>query len=715
MICLVTKQQELFESEVYKVIDELKALEMMKDWNLVQFDSETNGRDAHLCDFLCVQFGNDKTDTRIVVDTTTVDVKLFKEVLETKRVIGHNLKFDLQFLYNYDIKPTKVYDTMIVEQVLYLGYPSNVKSYSLKSVAWERLHTDIDKTVRGEIIWRGLDTNVIVYAAGDVTYLERIMQSQIAECRKKECIKAAQLECDAVPAMAYLEWCGIMLDKDKWKAKMKIDEDNLVKRKESLDSFVINLSKPDFIEVPNPKRQVLGQGELDWLDNKQYHEVLAGIQSLPKKTRVLNPFKQFVFVDTQGDLFTGFDLTPKCTINWDSSRQVIQLCKVLGFDTTVQDKKTGEDKDSVLEKTLRTQKGINDEFLKLYFDYKESSKVVSTYGQGHLNAINPKTGRIHTTFKQIGASSGRMSCGSKQSNTDLAKALGISPSACAYPNLQQLPADEPTRSSFVAPEGNLMVSADFSAEESRLGADIYQDKEFIKEFLERSGDMHSMFAWAVFKKECQECGCTSVSDVKKKAPQWRKAVKAVEFAYMFGAAAHTISQAANCSEEQAQAYIDALDKEFTGVSSFAKRGSKFVREHGYILICPYTGHKMYWWDWKEWKERQASFTQEFWEDYRLHHKGTGDSVALMVREHFQAAGKYDRMARNSVTQGTGAIIMKEAITQLFNVHDEIVCDFPKELDFFPKKLETIMEEAAAKYCKTLPIPAEASVDVCWRH
>lgn len=685
MTCLVTKQQQLFESEVYKVIDELEALEMMKDWNLVQFDSETNGRDAHLCDFLCVQFGNDKADARIVVDTTTVDVRLFKEVLETKRVIGQNLKFDLQFLYNYGIVPTKVYDTMIVEQVLYLGYDPKVKSYSLKSIAWDRLHIDIDKTVRGEIIWRGLDTNVIVYAAGDVTYLEKIMQSQIAECRKKECIKAAQLECDAVPAMAYLEWCGIMLDRDKWKAKMKNDEENLEKRRKALNTFV------------------------------EERKFLHG----------------FVTIDLQGDLFTGFDTSPKCHINWDSSKQVIQLCKVLGFDTTVQDKKTGEDKDSVLEKTLRAQKGINDEFLKLYFDYKESSKVVSTYGQGHLNAINPRTGRIHTTFKQIGASSGRMSCGSKQSNTDLAKELKIPSSQCTYPNLQQLPADEPTRSSFVAPKDYMMVSADFSAEESRLGADIYQDKEFIKEFTERSGDMHSMFAWAVFKKECQECGCESVADVKKKAPQWRKAVKAVEFAYMFGAAAHTISQAANCSEGQAQAYIDALDKEFTGVSSFAKKGSKFVREHGYILICPYTGHKMYWWDWKEWKERQASFTQEFWEDYRLHHKGTGDSVALMVREHFQAAGKYDRMARNSVTQGTGAIIMKEAITQLFRwilennyfgvihlcccVHDEIVCDFPKELDFFPKKLESIMEEAAAKYCKTLPIPAEASVDTHWVH
>ena len=693
-IYLVTKQQQLFESDLYKVITELDALEMMKDWNLVQFDSETNGIDAHLCDFLCVQFGNDKADARIVVDTSTIDIRLFKQVLESKRVIGHNLKFDLQFLYNYGIIPVKVYDTMIVEQVLYLGYPSGVKSYALKAVAWDRLHIDIDKTVRGEIIWRGLDADVIMYAAGDVTYLEKIMQSQIAECKRKECIKAAQLECDAVPAMAYLEWCGIMLSPEKWKAKMTNDEVLLKERKEALDRYIIEKS-----ENNNPQMSL--------------------------------PFKEFVFVDPQGDLFTGFDLTPKCLINWDSSPQVIKVAKKLGFDTTVQDKKTGEDKDSVLEKTLKTQKGIDDKFLKLYFDYKESSKVVSTYGQGHLNAINPRTGRIHTTFKQIGASSGRMSCGSKQSNFDLAKANKVPPAKCTYPNLQQLPADEPTRSSFVAPEGNLMVSADFSAEESRLGADIYQDKEFIKEFLERSGDMHSMFAWAVFKKECQECGCTGVQDVKKKAPQWRKAVKAVEFAYMFGAAAHTISQSANCSEEQAQAYIDALDKEFTGVSSFAKRGSKFVRENGYILICPYTGHKMWWWDWKQWKERQKSFTQEFWEEYRMHHKGTGDSVALMVREHFQAAGKYDRMARNSVTQGTGAIIMKEAITRLFRwildnnyfdivhlcccVHDEIVCDFPKELTDFPKKLEQIMEESAAKYCKTLPIPAEASVDSFWVH
>ena len=75
--------------------------------------------------------------------------------------------------------------------------------------------------------------------------------------------------------------------------------------------------------------------------------------------------------------------------------------------------------------------------------------------------------------------------------------------------------------------------------------------------------------------------------------------------------------------------------------------------------------------------------------------------------------------------------MKEAITQLFNwiiennyfgiihlcccVHDEIVCDFPEKLIEFPKILEKIMEDAAAKYCKTLPIPAEASVGLKWIH
>ena len=57
-------------------------------------------------------------------------------------------------------------------------------------------------------------------------------------------------------------------------------------------------------------------------------------------------------------LFEGFDLTPKVNINWSSSAQVVKVAKILGFNTIIQDKKSGKDKDSVLEKHLKKQKGI---------------------------------------------------------------------------------------------------------------------------------------------------------------------------------------------------------------------------------------------------------------------------------------------------------------------------------------------------------------------
>ena len=92
-------------------------------------------------------------------------------------------------------------------------------------------------------------------------------------------------------------------------------------------------------------------------------------------------------------------------------------------------------------------------------------------------------------------------------------------------NLQQLPADEPTRSSFVAEKGNKMVSCDFSALESRLGADIYKEKSMLDEFLHGSGDMHSLCAYMVYKQIPRD---TPIKDIKKLYPELRKAVKPIE-------------------------------------------------------------------------------------------------------------------------------------------------------------------------------------------
>lgn len=479
MIYLVTTQNELFESDLYKVISVEESLRLLNTCSILQYDSETSGRDPHLGRILCIQFGNKEADFQIVIDTTTIDILIYKDIFESKFLVGQNLKFDLQWLYNYGIIPRKIYDTMIVEQLLYLGYPKGTIRYSLDAIAQRRLGISIDKSIRGEIIWRGLDSDVIVYAALDVKYLEDIMHSQLKECKEKKCMIGAKLECDFVPAIAYLEWCGIKLDENKWREKMKKDEENLIKAKSNLDSFVTS----------NPK------------------------------------LSRFTKIDLQGDLFEGFNLDPKCTINWSSSRQVVEVAKILGFNTTIQDKKTGEDKDSVLEKHLATQKGINDEFLRLYFEYQEYAKVVSTFGQPQLNMINPKTGRCHTVYKQLGASSGRMSCGSQQPNTDLAKVKNISPKDCTYCNFQQLPHDKLTRSCFVAEQNNYMISCDYSAQEGRVQGDIYQDEAIIKMYKEGI-DGHSMYAKIFFKEELKDI---DVGDVAKLRPDLRTKAKGPEF------------------------------------------------------------------------------------------------------------------------------------------------------------------------------------------
>ena len=711
MIYFVTLQKELFNSSTYTIISKEESVDILSGWSMVQFDTETSGRDCHIGKLLLAQFGNTDKSIQIVVDCTTIDIKYYKHILEDKYIIGQNLKFDIQWLYNFSIIPRKVYDTMIVEQLLYLGYPPEYKdpvhgiSYGLQDIALRRINTYIDKTVRGQIQWRGIDDSVIRYAATDVIYLYDIMVSQLNDCRVKDCIKAAKLECDFVPVIAYLEWCGIHLDEDKWKAKMETDRKNLERAIGDLNDFVVN----------NPDLQ------------------------------------EFVTVNNQGDLFSGFNTAPVCTVNWASSSQVVRLIKKLGFDTTVEDKKSGEDKDSAMEKVIKKQKGVNDEFLKLYLGkgeegdddyypgYNGSAKVVTSFGQNHLNAINPVTGRIHTQYWQLGADTGRMSCGSRDNNNDLAKYKGlpVNPSpkqkkegkACPYPNMQQLPSDAVTRACFTSVKGNKWCSCDFSAIESRLGADIYQEKSMINEFLYSSGDMHSLCAYMVYTDIIPRD--TPIKDIKKLYPHQRKEVKAIEFSQQFGGSAYAIQNAMGCTIEKAQEFADAYAKGFPGIAEYKKKASALVRSKGYILLSPITGHKTWWAGFERWKETQKSYTAEFWEEYREIHKPNKDRVWQEVRESFQEVSKFDRKSLNSPTQGCGAIILKDSQIAIFNwvvdngyfnkcllvnlTHDECNWEYPEELEGFPDLVSRVTQESAAKYCKSVPIPAEAAVGDFWIH
>lgn len=506
MICLVSTQKELFNNTEYKLITIEESLQLLKSCKVLQFDSETSCKNPHLGRILCIQMGNREKDVQLVIDCDTVDILRYKDILETTLIIGHNLKFDLQWLYNHGIIPRNVYDTMIVEQLLYMGFPripitperyrkygydfpykiveskeGNIYyelSFSLQSLASKYLNIDIDKSIRGEIIWRGLDTKVIKYAAGDVMYLEDIMWKQVAECKKKDCLKGAKLECAFVPVIAYLEWCGIKLDETKWKEKMAKDRENLDKSLDKLNKYAIS----------HPK------------------------------------LKKWVTQNTQGDLFTGWDTAPKWGVDWQK-KEAIQVVKALGFNVSAISKQTNKETESIMEKVLSSQKGIDDVFLKLYFDYQGYYKVCSSFGQGHLNIINPKTGRIHTTYWQIGTVTGRMSSGGT-TDEDLARYKKLPVKECNNLNLQQLPHDPITRSCFVSEPCNNFISCDYAAMEARAGAEVYNEKVLLDEFLYGSGDTHAAYAKVVFAEELKD---VEVKDIKKLRPDLRNKVKSVEF------------------------------------------------------------------------------------------------------------------------------------------------------------------------------------------
>ena len=726
MIYLVSKQTSLFKDDLYKELSVEESINIINSWDIVQFDTETSGRNPHICKLLLAQFGNKQADTQIVVDTTTIDFTLYKDILETKLIIGHNLKFDIQFCYKYKIIPKKIWDTMIVEQLLHLGYdPKHIK-YSLQAVAERRLNKFIDKTVRGEIIWRGLDSKVVLYAAGDVMYLEDIRDLQIKDCENSNCLTGANLENLFVPVIAYLEWCGIMLDVNKWIANINRNEAQHKEALEELNKWLYQYStnniKPEWNNVEIDIMESNGEKKLKKL-RKQGYSVVEHLKTSTSDIYKLHKYVEnpYFVVDSQGDLFSGFNLEPKCIINWNSQDMVIPLLKRLGFKVDTEDKKTGEKKESMVEKLIRKQKGINDEFIKLFYDrYQEATKVCSTYGYQYIDAINPLTGRIHTTFKQLGASSGRMSCGnSKDHDKDLARFKGIPESRCNFVQLQNLPADDYVRGSFIPAEGNLMCSCDYSALESRLGADIYNEQSMLKEYLEGSGDIHSLTAKHCFPKELANI---DVKDVKELRPDLRKKAKPVEFSQQFGGSAKAIQNSLGCSYQEAKEIADNYNQGFSDIAKFKEKGAKFVKEHGYVVICPQTGHKIYWEDWKKWKE-----IEDLPEEIRIREYSKEE-----LKEHNMAGSKWSRMALNSPTQGCGIIILKLAMIKFFKwiiesnlfevvricdlVHDEAVIEFPKDMkDIVPNKLKECMEFSSSVFCKKLPIPAVPETGDHWIH
>ena len=224
-----------------------------------------------------------------------------------------------------------------------------------------------------------------------------------------------------------------------------------------------------------------------------------------------------------------------------------------------------------------------------------------------------------------------------------------------------------------------------------------------------------------------------VRDVKKLRPDLRQKAKSAEFAVGYGSDGTSISTSVGLPVEKAREMVAGILKGMPGMAKFKKNTIKFLKEHGYIIINPITGHRVYWPEWASWKAVEDSFDREFWENYKVYHKGTGDAVCKKVKKHMQQGHDwFGKNVLNYPIQGGSAIVLKQAAADLFEfvvkhnlfgkvlfcvfVHDEIDCECPKEMaDDFAKIMENIMEQAAKKFYKRLPIPAECSTADHWVH
>jgi DNA polymerase I-like protein with 3'-5' exonuclease and polymerase domains len=260
-------------------------------------------------------------------------------------------------------------------------------------------------------------------------------------------------------------------------------------------------------------------------------------------------------------------------------------------------------------------------------------------------------------------------------------------------------------------------------------ADFSQDKAMLDVFL-KGEDMHSTVAYMIFPDQIPRD--TPIKDIKKLYKHLRQEAKGPEFCFAYAGNDSTLVQQYGMSPEVAKGIYDNYMEGFPGIAEFQAKQKKFVVDNGYILISPVTGHKAFWWDWKWWKEVQKSYTQEFWEEYRNCHKGTGDVVAKKVSKHFKAKTKWEKNACNSPLQGCGAIIFKKFNKVLFDwvvdngyfnkvkfcipVHDEINVECPEEMaEIVKNKVQEVMKSEAQPFLKTLSLDSDASTSDHWIH
>ena len=399
--------------EVGEKVEVQDCLSYFGDKEEMNLDTETTGTDPHVHKITSLQLGDSKN--QFFIDCRSIDVGLFKELIESKKIIGQNLKFDYKMLKKVGIVLNELYDTMLAECVLYCGYEKY--GYSLADLHRRYLSIELSKEERMSFLTQGtrpFTLRQIEYGCRDIENLGRIRDFQTRRVEELGLGYCLDVEFKAMPALADIEYNGMILDSEDWLKVTKIHVDKMSKIQESLDQI---------------------------------------IQTEPK----LKKFKPDV---VQGNLFGEPERVVK--VNYNSPKQVLDICHALGYPV-----------ENTNEREIKKLARLNDEtgevvkakhpFFGLLLQSRETAKVISTYGEKFLKYINPATGRVHTSFWQVQAT-GRVSSGFKGDNA---------------PNLQNIPAKNIFRNCFKARRGFSWASIDYSGQELAIMADQSGEPVFV--------------------------------------------------------------------------------------------------------------------------------------------------------------------------------------------------------------------------------------------
>jgi len=309
-------------------------------------------------------------------------------------------------------------------------------------------------------------------------------------------------------------------------------------------------------------------------------------------------------------------------------------------------RKTPTGQPSTAEDVLQ-ELAVDYELPSLILEYRSLAKLKSTYTDRLPEQINPRTGRVHTSYHQAVAATGRLS------STD--------------PNLQNIPIRTPLgrriRQAFVAPKGWLIMACDYSQIELRIMAHLSGDAGLLKAFRDKV-DVHQATASEVFDVPYDEVDSNQ-----------RRAAKAINFGLMYGMSAFGLSRQLNIGRAEAQAYMDTYFMRYPGVRGFMEETRQKAGEQGYVETL--FGRRLYLPDIK---------------------------TSNMQRR--QAA---ERAAINAPMQGTAADIIKRAMIEVdswlqrnkpaaslvMQVHDELVFEVREDqLEKLQKAVVKRMEGAA---------------------